>query len=735
MPNRALALGLRLSSMSLVFAGFLSLASVNAYGAPMFLLPLVLFLLMPIGERLDARFSGYRSLTRAFTIAYGCFIPMTAIVFDLMDAVIMLVIYVIAYTLMHLKQERNYYHLFLMACFLLLAACVQSPEPVIGLVMMMFFISAIWAFTTLRLYQEILDSQGYIAQEIKAPGPLGNKGSWKPAFFEPGFMTFMFFITTFTLAVTVLIFMVTPRIEAGMLGRSDSYFTQTGLSQSIDFTGGTFVQEDPTPVMHVEFPDEPNGEYEKAPLLYWRNTTLPKYTGTQWIRRAMMYHYEPLTSDGASSDRFNHLIRARRPETRLVNQRIYLNEIPAGGLPALHLVREIDVQSNSSVDIEWDHNRDLTVHASLKGLRRISYEAVSEVRDIPLEDIQNSNTNYMEFMYPQDYFMLTEHDLTDESIAIAESLMNEQPTVFDKAMVVQRWLSSAEFLYTLEVPILPPNNAVDAFLNQLRRGHCELFASAMVLMLRSQGIPARVVSGYRGGEWEEFDRSYTVRANMAHLWVEVLFPEYGWIIFDPSPRSSDMYASGLGRIRALALRNVLKAQMFWYREIEGYDRGLQLAHIQDATIGLFRRIAGTGDPQQRTQDASVVYERARLIRPIAMGVATIIALFLIFRISGNIQIVGKKWKLNADQQRAIQLYRKLCKRLSKLGIACEGKTSGEVQLAAEMLNGRIDLTPVQETIQLYNEVRFGYRDLDPARINVINKKIGKLRLKSETGTN
>jgi transglutaminase-like putative cysteine protease len=75
---------------------------------------------------------------------------------------------------------------------------------------------------------------------------------------------------------------------------------------------------------------------------------------------------------------------------------------------------------------------------------------------------------------------------------------------------------------------------MNAFFTEVRRGHCELFASAMALAVRSLGIPARVVTGYLGGEWDPQNHSYLVREGMAHLWVEVLFPQYGWVPFDPS---------------------------------------------------------------------------------------------------------------------------------------------------------------------------------------------------------
>ena len=79
--------------------------------------------------------------------------------------------------------------------------------------------------------------------------------------------------------------------------------------------------------------------------------------------------------------------------------------------------------------------------------------------------------------------------------------------------------------------------ALEDFLFRTRRGHCEFFATAMVVMLRSQGIPARFVTGFLGGEENAFEGYYVVRQSNAHAWVEAWFPDRGWQVFDPTPAS------------------------------------------------------------------------------------------------------------------------------------------------------------------------------------------------------
>jgi hypothetical protein len=90
--------------------------------------------------------------------------------------------------------------------------------------------------------------------------------------------------------------------------------------------------------------------------------------------------------------------------------------------------------------------------------------------------------------------------------------------------------------YDFFPPAQAPNtDAVDQFLFVDRRGVCEQYASALVVMLRALGIPARLAAGYGSGDYNSITGYYEVRANDAHAWVEVYFPGYGWIPFDPTP--------------------------------------------------------------------------------------------------------------------------------------------------------------------------------------------------------
>ncbi|OFX28550.1 MAG: hypothetical protein A2Z07_07730, partial [Armatimonadetes bacterium RBG_16_67_12] len=127
----------------------------------------------------------------------------------------------------------------------------------------------------------------------------------------------------------------------------------------------------------------------------------------------------------------------------------------------------------------------------------------------------------------------------DRVRALAERLVAGEPTVYDRVMAVNRHLWTA-YRYDLTIPHQRrPGDAVDYFLFEERRGYCEQFASAMVVMLRSVGIPARLVTGYTPGTLNPITGLLEVRNSDAHAWVEVFFAGVGWVEFEPTPGFPD----------------------------------------------------------------------------------------------------------------------------------------------------------------------------------------------------
>ncbi len=153
------------------------------------------------------------------------------------------------------------------------------------------------------------------------------------------------------------------------------------------------------------------------------------------------------------------------------------------------------------------------------------------------------------------------------------------------------WLRAGHGYTT--TPAAPPagTDPVSNFLFTAREGHCEYFASAAVLLLRAAGIPARYVTGFRGGEWNALGHYVAVRGDRAHAWAEAFLPDAGWMRVDATPPGAPLAAPG----RMSQVGDAL--EFLWSRWIVGYDLGRQRALVHRAWQGVIGRGAGGAIPR------------------------------------------------------------------------------------------------------------------------------------------
>jgi transglutaminase-like putative cysteine protease len=156
------------------------------------------------------------------------------------------------------------------------------------------------------------------------------------------------------------------------------------------------------------------------------------------------------------------------------------------------------------------------------------------------EALRGAGDDYPE--YVRDRYLQLPVTITDRTRQLATDLATSvnASNPFDVAMALQEYLR-ATYPYVLNPPT-PPDDSdfVDDFLFETRQGRCEHYATAMVVMLRSLGVPARLVSGYQRGELDASGTSYVYREDQAHTWVEAFFPGYGWIPFEPTPSEDEL---------------------------------------------------------------------------------------------------------------------------------------------------------------------------------------------------
>jgi transglutaminase-like putative cysteine protease len=248
----------------------------------------------------------------------------------------------------------------------------------------------------------------------------------------------------------------------------------------------------------------------------WRGPTYAWYTGRGWENPAAL-SVERL---GPGETWLQTLPADRRPlrqEFRFEVGRPYW--LYAAGEPLA-----ADVSSRAYL-LGEDNLMGMTA-----GVRR--YEVLSQAPIFDVDHLRAAPDDYPPALSP--YLDLPE-SVSQRTRDLAARITADARTPYDRAIAIQNYLRSA-YPYTLEIDPPPEDvDVVDYFLFDLQEGYCDYYASAMVVMARSLGIPARLAVGYAPGDYDARQDRLIVREKDAHSWPELYFPGYGWIPFEPTP--------------------------------------------------------------------------------------------------------------------------------------------------------------------------------------------------------
>jgi transglutaminase-like putative cysteine protease len=160
------------------------------------------------------------------------------------------------------------------------------------------------------------------------------------------------------------------------------------------------------------------------------------------------------------------------------------------------------------------------------------YRVVAAASDASESDLRSAGTGYADWV-EQRYLSLPD-SITPRTVALTESIVAGADNPYDQARAIETYLRT-NIAYDESVDA-PPGDAdiVDFLLFERERGYCEYYASAMTVMLRSIGVPARVVVGFYPGQYDDARGGYLYVQRNAHAWTEAFFPGYGWIPFEPT---------------------------------------------------------------------------------------------------------------------------------------------------------------------------------------------------------
>ena len=271
------------------------------------------------------------------------------------------------------------------------------------------------------------------------------------------------------------------------------------------------VTSDPPPVSG-EFPDD---EVRPRQTFYWRGAVYSEYVGAGWRQGP---------TEAVPQPPYASLGPPERPGRRPLRQEFTLLVPHGGTLYAAGDPHSVD----RAVTVR--RRRDSGDLVALEG-RADNYHVLSLVPQVTARQLAEAPATYP----PQivEVYLALPTGLPQRVVELAEEAAAEADTPYMRALALEAYLRS--FPYDLKVAKPPEGrDVVDYFLFDLQRGYCDYFASAMVVMARSVGIPARLAVGYAMGSYDFQQGAYVVTEKDAHAWPELYFPDYGWIPFEPT---------------------------------------------------------------------------------------------------------------------------------------------------------------------------------------------------------
>ncbi|NOY69252.1 MAG: DUF3488 domain-containing transglutaminase family protein [Deltaproteobacteria bacterium] len=459
----------------------------------------------------------------------------------------------------------------------------------------------------------------------------------------------------------ILLFLLFPRIEGSLFGLSLTNTGKSGFSDTLAPGSVTNLVKNDDVAFRVLF----ERSIPPAPLLYWRGIVFQDFDGRKWHvdKQTRQWHAPP---EGKNPVSYTITLEPHN------NRWLFALDMPA------------------TIPRSAIFYKDYTLRTRRSIKRKMRYSMISNTRYHPAGE--NGWTLRKSIRLPE--------GVNPKTRALAARITKNARTVDEKVGRILDYFRTGGFSYTLKPPRLGANS-VDDFIFQSKKGYCEHYASAFAFMLRSIGIPARIVGGYQGGEVNPYADYLIVRQSDAHVWVEIWYPKTGWNRVDPTAAvaperiskgirgtlSPDDLPGFFGRRYLGALSGVIEQIRFgwdaintrWSALFEGYSYSKQRALLEK--IGI-------------TSGGLAVSLKALLLLLVVIGM--IVGAYAWFALKSPCRKPDKVKKY----------YARFCKKLSRAGLARKA-AQGPIDYMNHVLKNRPDLKDeVTEITELYVRLRY-----------------------------
>jgi len=328
------------------------------------------------------------------------------------------------------------------------------------------------------------------------------------------------------------------RMFAAIRGYGQAYSDFYG--DSLTLGGPARLSADPIMDVHINAISGQDQELEDANQIqryYWRAAAYGDYNDGSWgVGETTYREFDP-------SDNNSRVQAAPYAKRRQVSLAFTLHVAASSRLYVAPQPLWFD--RAGTLEITFDpaaaaHNDIIAVRSQQVLRRGEVYQMISAISIADEQSLQKAGTEYPAWV--REGFLAVPPEVSQRTRDLARQIVTEAGAItpYDQAVAITNWLR-ANITYDQNIDAPPPNvEPIDYVLFVSRRGYCNYYASAEVLLLRSLGVPARLAVGFSAGTLDERTNVYHVLEQNAHAWPEVFFPTYGWVEFEPTTSESPL---------------------------------------------------------------------------------------------------------------------------------------------------------------------------------------------------
>lgn len=467
------------------------------------------------------------------------------------------------------ESERSYYVSFLVALAQLVVSGGTTDSVVFAVSILLFIVSGTLALAamTLRGQRGGLSARFGERADAADPGhpvPVIQNGAWEA---EADLLARLATIVTGVIVcATIVLFFVIPRYGAGYFFSNNQIGERrAAFSDTVDFGAVGSVQQSTAIAMRVELTDR------KGPhpgVLRWRGTGLGRFDGLRWTAtEGRKYTLHDVTRGFRES---SHLINGPfLAGSHRLEQKIFLsadNGLLFGATRIFRVWGKFTRLQKSTED---------ALLVQFPAYTSRDYRCVSDAGRPPVRDLRAAKSRAVPPHLLATYTQLPPLDPRVRQLAL--QVVGDAATDYDRAVRLEQHLRT-RYRYALPSGNERPKRPVEEFLFERKSGHCEYFSAALAVLLRTLGVPTRVVTGYAGGTYSAVGGYYMVSDSDAHSWVEVFFPGLGWIEFDATP--PDALARGPQEFAADLFLYWDAVLMAWRRYVVDYHLLDQVEYVR-----------------------------------------------------------------------------------------------------------------------------------------------------------